>query len=201
MSDPLSNRESTGLTRELKGNVKILGGGAVLLWLIEIIDSVIFSGGLDHLGVIPRSLAGLVGILFAPFLHGGFGHLIANTLPFLLLGLLTMSRKRMDFFVVTAISALTAGLGAWLFGGAGTVHIGASGVIFGYLGFLLSRGWYERKASSIMLSLAVALGFGGMIWGVLPGLYAGVSWQSHLFGFLGGVLTARILGKELRKRG
>ncbi len=125
---------------------------------------------------------------------------MANTLPFLILGALSMTRRRQDFYVVSAISTLSAGLGAWLFGGANTVHIGASGVIFGYLGFLLARGWFERRPGPVLLSLLVAAGFGGMIWGVLPGLYAGVSWQSHLFGFIGGVLTARTLGRALSRQ-
>jgi len=197
----LTPRSESALTQQFKGNVKLLGSTTLLMWVIEIVDHLPFVGQLDALGVHPRSLSGLMGILFAPFLHGSFAHLMANTLPFLILGMLTMTRKRMDFFVVSAASALTAGLGAWVFGGANTVHVGASGVIFGYLGFLLARGWFERKASSILLSAAVAFAFGGMIWGVLPGLYAGVSWESHLFGFIGGVLTARALGKGIRTRG
>jgi membrane associated rhomboid family serine protease len=112
-----------------------------------------------------------------------------------------MGRKRMDFYVVTVVSAITAGLGAWFFGASGSVHLGASGVIFGYLGFLLARGIYERSAATIALSLFCGWIFGSMLWGVLPFLATGVSWQSHLFGFLGGILTARQLGLERRRAG
>jgi len=190
--------ERTSLVTEIRENATLLGGALALMWALEIMDFVIFGGSLDAMGVRPRSISGLWGVLFAPFLHGGFGHLVANSLPFFLLGALTMVRKRMDFFVVTAASALTAGLGTWLIGAGGSVHIGASGVIFGYLGFLLGRGWYERRASAIALSITVGLGFGGMLWGLVPHLQAGISWEGHLFGFLGGLACARLLGRSLR---
>ena len=100
-----------------------------------------------------------------------------------------MLRSTSDFFVVAAVSAVTSGLGAWLLGGPRTVHVGISGVIFGFLGYLLTRGIYERRLGSILLALIALLLYGGALWGVLP-LRAGVSWQGHLFGFLGGWLVA-----------
>ncbi len=193
--------DSRAMVRNTRANVGLVVGVTGLLWVIEILDTVL-GGALDGFGVIPRSVSWLWGIAFAPFLHGGFGHLIANTFPLLVLGTLTMARKRMDFWVVSIASAITAGLGAWLFGASGTVHIGASGVIFGYFGFLLGRGIYERRPGAIVLSLLVGWFFGSMLWGVLPIVAGvGISWQSHLFGFLGGALTARLMGKEIRKRG
>lgn len=185
------------MTREAKAAAGTVVSVTALMWGIELVDLVL-GGRLDALGVRPRSVAGLWGILFAPFLHAGLGHLVANTLGGVPLALLSMSRKRMDFWVVSAISAVTAGLGAWLFGAPGTVHIGASGVIFGLFGFLLSRGIFERRLGAVLVSLLVGAVFGGMVWGVVPGLYPGVSWQSHLFGFLGGLLAARSLGQGLR---
>lgn len=193
-------REGRAALQTTRSNVGVVSRAALLLWLIELVDIAVFGGGLDHLGVVPRSLAGLKGLVLAPFLHGGVAHLAANTVPFLVLGVLTMARKRMDFWVVSVTSALSAGLGAWLLGAPGTVHIGASGVIFGYFGFLLARGIYERRAGAVVLSLLVGWFFGGMLWGVLPAVGAGISWQSHLFGFLGGALTARLMGREIRKR-
>ncbi|MFT4977250.1 MAG: membrane associated rhomboid family serine protease [Myxococcota bacterium] len=171
-----------------------------LLWIVESVDWLVLSQRLDQFGIRPRELSGLWGILFAPFLHGGFGHLIANTIPFILLGFLTSARKRSDFYVVAIGSALIGGLGTWLIGGAGTVHIGASGVVFGMLGFLMGRGIFERSLSSIALSVAVTAGFGGMLWGVLPTVGAGISWEGHLFGFIGGMIIARLMGKKLRER-
>ena len=121
-----------------RARIRIVGSMTALLWLIEIVDSIVFKGRLDSFGVKPHKLEGLVGIIFAPFLHAGFGHLVANTLGFVILGLLVTSRRIADFWIVFCSSAIFAGLGCWLFGGlerTNEVHIGVSGVIFGFLGF------------------------------------------------------------------
>jgi membrane associated rhomboid family serine protease len=169
-----------------------------IMWGLEIIDVVLFGNRLDQLGIHPRQLSGLVGIPLAPFLHGDFRHLIANTVPFVTLGWLVMLRRTEDFWWVTIISVVVGGLGVWLFGGWGTVHIGASGVVFGYLGFLLLRGYFERSAGSILFSLMIFVLYGGLVWGILPWQQRGISWEAHLFGFLGGVLAARILARPVR---
>ncbi len=192
MASPPMRNEFSALVVSTRARLSTLWRWTALLWLIEIVDFGL-GGALDSFGVVPRSLSGLWGILFAPLLHGGFGHLLGNTLVGVPLGFLAMARRRMDFYVVGTISAITAGLGAWLFGGAGSVHIGASGVIFGFLGFLMARGFYDRRVGAVLLSLFVTFTFGGMVWGVLPLLTPGVSWQSHLFGFLGGVFAASSL--------
>lgn len=169
----------------------ILGGMVALMWLEEIVD--FFLGGrLNQFGIVPRQLIGLRGIVFAPFLHGNFAHLIANTFPFILFGALVMLRHRRDFLIVTPVVMLIGGLGTWLIGPTNSVHIGASGLVFGYLGCLLARGYFERSLLSILLSLGVAFMYGGVLWGVLPG-QAGISWQAHLFGFIGGVVAARLI--------
>ena len=187
--DSGSRPPAAEVRREFLRQAAILAGVVALLWLLELVDLLIFRGRLDALGIRPRSLDGLRGILFAPFLHAGFAHLAANTIPFVVLGWLVMLRSTSDFFVVAAVSAVTSGLGAWLLGGPRTVHVGISGVIFGFLGYLLARGIYERRLGSILLALIALLLYGGALWGVLP-LRAGVSWQGHLFGFLGGWLVA-----------
>ncbi|WP_437337990.1 rhomboid family intramembrane serine protease [Sorangium sp. So ce296] len=193
----MSTSETRAITRELKLHAALLGGVVALLWAIEILDMAVFHGSLDALGIRPRTIPGLVGIALAPWLHGGFAHLIANTVPFVALGWLILLRKKSDLALVTLLSALVGGLGVWLIGSSSSVHIGASGVIFGYFGFLLLRGWFERSLLSIALSLVVGFVYGGMIWGVLP-TRVGISWEGHLFGFLGGVLAARLLGGRLR---
>lgn len=187
----MSRNEMKGIASELKTQLLTLGGLVVLMWAIEIIDH-LPGMNLDVYGIIPRRIIGLRGILFAPFLHGNFPHLIANTVPFLTLGWLVMLRRTGDFWIVTAIAALIGGLGTWLIAPSFSVHIGASGIIFGYLGFLLSRGYFERNFASIALSLTVGILYGGLLWGVLP-RQPGISWQGHLFGFIGGVVAARIL--------
>ncbi len=134
-------------------------------------------------------------MLAAPFLHAGFGHLMANTIPFIVLGWMVMWRRTSDLFVVFLAAAIASGLGVWLFGGAHTLHLGLSGVIFGFLGFLLARGYYERSAGAIAVALVAFLLYGGILWGVLP-LQQGVSWQGHLFGFVGGVVTAYVMARR-----
>lgn len=189
----LARQETKALVRELKSQGTILGGFVALIWGLEIVD-IVLRGALNAYGILPRHLIGLRGILFAPFLHSGFGHLIANTIPFLILGWFVMLQETSDFFVVSAITMLVSGLGVWLFGASG-VHIGASGLIFGFLGFLLARGYFERNVPSIFLSIIVGVLYGGMIWGVLP-TRLGISWEGHLFGFIGGVLAARFLARR-----
>lgn len=185
---------SGGLARELKSRGVILGGFVALLWVIQIVNAVFFAGGLDNLGIHPRTIAGLFGILFAPFLHVGFAHLIANTLPLFFLGWFVMLRKKRDLVTVSALSGLVGGLGTWLIAPAASVHVGASILIFGYLGYLLSRGFFERRVWPILGSLVVFFLYGGALFGILPG-QSGISWQGHLFGLLGGVLAARLLRK------
>lgn len=160
-----------------------------VLWLIEIIDWLLLSDALDGLGIAPRQLAGLRGVLFAPFLHGSFAHLLANTIPFLILGFLVMLRHSRHFLFVSILVALFSGLGTWLIGPAHTVHIGASGLIFGYFAFLLVSAWYERSFGAVALALLVIVLYGGLLGGILPQA-GGISWQGHFFGLVGGGLAA-----------
>jgi membrane associated rhomboid family serine protease len=187
--------EGRAIAQELKTHVIVLVGFVALMWAIEILDQFVFrlglGGTLDVYGILPRNPIGLRGILFAPFLHGSFAHLISNTVPFVILGWLVMARQTSDFFWVTIISACVSGLGTWLFGSRG-IHIGASGVVFGYLGYLLLRGYFERSAIAVAISLFVGTLYGSLLWGVLPFQY-GISWEGHLFGFIGGAIAARLL--------
>jgi membrane associated rhomboid family serine protease len=187
----MSSRQKKSTAEELKTLLTVVG----IFWIVEIIDFTIFKGKLDNFGIKPHNLIGLRGIIFAPFLHGGFGHLIANTIPFLTLGWLTMIQETSDFYVVSLVTAIVGGLGVWLFGGAGSVHIGASILIYGYLGFLLLRGYFQKNIPSILLSVIVFILYGGLIFGVFPS-QVGVSWQGHLFGFLGGAIAAFAIAKE-----
>jgi membrane associated rhomboid family serine protease len=173
----------------MKPQLKVLGGTLALMWAVFVFTT-LTGGALLSLGVIPRTAIGLRGILFAPFLHGSLAHIIANSIPFFMLGWLVMLRDPKHFLPVTLFAMIGSGLCAWLFGASGSVHIGASGVIFGYLGFLILSAWYVRSVTSVLLSLLVLVFWGGMIVGVVPG-DAGISWQAHLGGFLGGVLAAR----------
>lgn len=177
---------------ELKSQVKILATLVAIFWVVVILNVMIFNGRLNQLGIMPRNLIGLRGILFAPFLHGGFYHVLANTAPFIVLGWLVMLRNIGDFYTVSVISALVSGGGTWLFGSSNSVHVGASGVIFGYFGYLLFRGYFERSFVAIAISLAIAVTYGSLLWGVLP-TRSYISWEGHLFGFIGGMIAAKLL--------
>ena len=187
------------ILQELKTQAWILGCLIGLLWGIQLINAELFNGRLAHYGIRPRQLTGLQGILWAPLLHGSTSHLLANTIPLLTLGWLIMLQETEDFLTVTIITAFVSGLGTWLVGASTSIHIGASGIVFGYFGYLLLRGYFERSATSIALSFMVIMLYGGLIWGVLP-TQQGISWEGHLFGFIGGGLAARLLAKRRSPR-
>lgn len=177
------------VTRSLEKQATILGAALAAGWAIFLLNGLL-GGALLTLGIIPRTTLGLRGIVFAPFLHSSLDHIVANSFPFLALGWLVMLRDARHFVPVTLAAMLGAGIMAWTLGAPGSVHIGASGVVFGYLGFLMLAGWFSRSFGSLLLSVLVTLAWGGLVFGVLPG-QAGISWQAHLGGFLGGVLAAR----------
>jgi membrane associated rhomboid family serine protease len=173
-------------------NFRILGGMVVLLWGLELLDSLLLGGALNRFGIRPRQVAGLKGILWSPLLHGDLAHLAANTLPLVIMGGLILFRSQMTFAIVTGVVWLFSGGGTWLCGGARTNHIGASGIVFGYLGFLLMQGYVERSPIAIGLAVIAGTLYGSSLWGVLP-LKRGKSWECHLFGAIGGVVAARYL--------
>lgn len=183
--------EKHGVLGAISIQVKVLASLLAIMWLVEILDFML-QGALKQFGIIPRNLTGLRGLVFAPFLHANFPHLIANTLPFALLAWFVMLRRMRDFVIVSVVVMLIGGLGTWLSGASNSVHIGASGLIFGYLGFLMARGFFERSWSAVLLSLIAGFAYGSALWGVLPG-QADISWQGHLFGFIAGVLAAKWL--------
>ncbi len=177
--------------RTLKQQAAVVGGSVTAVWAGFGVQ-VVTGNAVVAYGIRPRRLDGLWGILVAPFLHGSPEHLIANTVPLVLLGWLVMLRDSRHFIPVSVLAMLGSGLCAWTFGASGSVHIGASGVVFGYLGFLMLAGWYARSLGAIALSILVTLLWGGVVAGVLPG-QPGISWQAHLGGFVGGILAARML--------
>jgi len=184
------------LLGEFRLQAKTLLFVVALLWAIEIVDASVPFLYLDNFGIRPRETSGLWGILFAPFLHGDFAHLISNTIPFVSLSWLIMLRSTEDWLVVTLISATIGGLGTWLLGDTNSVHIGASGVIFGYFGFLLLRGYFERSLVAILFSVLVFFLYGSILWGVLPNMDGEpISWEGHLCGFVGGIVAAKVMAK------
>jgi membrane associated rhomboid family serine protease len=201
MDEPLNSEENgrasalrSTIGQTLKSQAIILGSIVALMWFLEILDKLILGGALDGWGVKPLTAIGLRGILFMPFLHKGFIHLLANTVPFVVLGWLVMVRRTADFYIVTVIAMLVGGLGVWLLGGS-HIHIGASGLVFGYFGYLVFRAYFERSLKSFAIALVVIIFYGGLFLSLFV-VRAGISWQGHLFGFAGGVLAAYWLVKN-----
>ena len=176
----------------------VVAAFVALLWVIEIVDAVT-AGDLDRYGIEPRSEDGLVGIAVAPLLHSGWTHLEANSVPLLVLGLIVAVVSTARFFGVIAWTWVVSGFGVWLVAPSNSVTVGASGLVFGLLAYLLVVGFLERRAIGILVSVGVFLLYGGVLLGVLPG-QPGVSWQGHLFGALGGVLAAYHLADRRRPR-
>lgn len=174
-------------------------GYLVLIWTVFLVNEFIFGGALNNFGVRPRETSTLWGILTAPLLHSDYGHIVANSLPgALFAGLIAMSSKRLFWQVTLLITVVGGGL-TWLVGGVNTVHIGASGLIYGWLAFLVVRGFVNRRVMQIILGVILASMYSGLIWGVLPTQMA-VSWQMHLFGGLAGIWAA-VMFKRGRARG
>lgn len=168
-----------------------------VMWVLESVDQ-LADGRLDTYGVEPRDTDGLVGILTAPFLHVGFAHLVANTVPFVVLGAAIALSGLARVLAVTALVAVIGGLGTWLIAPADTEHLGASGLVFGYASYLIARGIFSRRLVHLAVGVVVAGVYGTtLLLGLLP--EEGVSWQGHLFGAIGGVIAARLL--DARPRG
>ena len=163
------------------------------MWVLEVVD-VALDHRLDQYGIEPRDPDGLVGVVAAPFLHADFGHLIANTIPFVTLGIIIGLQGVARVVAVTGIVLLVSGLGTWLVAPDNSIHIGASGIVFGYAAYLLARGIFNRDLIEIAIGLGVVAIWGtALLGGLLP--QDGVSWQGHFFGAVGGVLAARVFAR------
>lgn len=184
MANGTGTRAGSGAAAALKPALAVVA----LIWALEIVDTL--SGhALDTFGIVPRRLGELADVVPAAFMHFGFEHLAANSLPLLVLGFLTALRGTGRFLVVALTIIVFSGLGVWLTAPAGSNTAGASGLVFGLFGCLLVRGFVDRRITDVALGGVVAVLYGSILWGVLP-TDGGVSWQGHLFGLLGGVLAA-----------
>lgn len=163
------------------------------MWVLEITDYMVTrddgSGSLDRYGIRAHDVNDLPHIFTAPFLHAGFAHIMANSVPFLVLGFLAALRGIGKFLIMNLIVIVTAGLGVWFTGPTNGVTLGASMLIFGYFGYLLGRGVFERHLADAAIAMVVAVAYGTMIMGILPS-NPNISWQGHLFGLLGGLIAS-----------
>jgi membrane associated rhomboid family serine protease len=183
------------LRQQLKTRAGWILGFVILIWALELVNLAL-GHRLCAWGIRPRTAAGLPGILLSPFLHCGLDHVLLNTMPFIVLGWLVILRGTRAFLRLSLFIILLGGAGIWLFGRPAH-HVGASGLIFGYFGFLVARAWVERSLGSVLVAFLTILLYGSILWGVLP-VYARISWEGHLFGLLAGILAARLLPAEAR---
>ena len=159
----------------------------IFMWFVHFLN-ILTHYSLNKYGLLPRSISGLIGICTSPFLHGNLQHIVFNSLPFLILGGIIALGGLKIYLRVTILVILGGGILTWLFGRY-SIHIGASGLIFGYLGYLVARGWFARKVSDMVISLGVIVFYGGMIWGVLPTALP-ISWEGHLFSLISGIIIS-----------
>ncbi|WP_448855565.1 rhomboid family intramembrane serine protease [Corynebacterium camporealensis] len=174
--------------------IRLAVGFLVVTWGVHLVNFIL-GGTLSVFGIQPRDPMGLLGIIFAPVLHGNWEHLMSNSVPGAIFCFLIGLSGRKAFWEVTVIVALVAGMGTWLFGGVGTLHIGASSLVYGWLAYLVIRGIFNRSLLQILLGIVIGLMYSGLIWGVLP-IYEGVSWQGHLFGAIGGILAGMAITSD-----
>jgi membrane associated rhomboid family serine protease len=162
----------------------------VLLWIIHIV-SLVSGFELYRMGLLPRSTAGLLGIVTAPLIHGDFSHLLSNTFPLIVLGwIILFFYPKVSYFLFIFIYLVT-GLLVWIFARQ-VYHIGASGIVYGFVSFLFFSGLFRKDNTSIALALIITFLYGGIVWGMLPGM-KGISWESHLLGAFTGLIAAFLL--------
>ncbi|MCI0825775.1 MAG: rhomboid family intramembrane serine protease [Chloroflexi bacterium] len=179
----------------MRSSVFWILGFLTVIWAVEILNG--FMGHrLNVWGILPRTKPGLIGIPLSPILHGSFNHLLSNTIPFLALGGLVGLRGSQKLVGVSLFIIVAGGLAVWLLGRS-AIHVGASGLLFGYFGYLVASGWYDRRPGTILAAVAVVVLYGGLVLGVLP-TQSFVSWEAHLFGLMAGVLVARLTRRKDR---
>lgn len=164
-----------------------------VLWGIKLIDAII-PFDFAQLGIVPRTFKGLLGILFAPFLHANFFHLLSNTIPTFVLLLVLLSFYKKEAPIVILLSILMGGALVWIFGRSAS-HVGISGLIYSMAAFLITAGFLKKDIKSLLLSIVIIILYGGLIWGIFPGRFW-VSWEGHFFGAVVGVSLAFFMFKK-----
>jgi len=178
------------MKEQIKDTLIIVG----FIWLVWLVDFLLPFINLNQYGIEPRTLHGLIGILFAPFLHANIFHLISNTVPLTVLLFILIKFYEKQAIIVIFLSIILGGTLVWLFGRS-AIHVGASGLIYSLAAFNVVFGFLQKKFVNIAISLLVVFLYGGLIWGIFPTWYF-ISWEGHLFGAVVGVLLAFILNKN-----
>lgn len=188
---------SSRLRRATSTGFGMLAVAVTLMWVIEALDRVVMDDRLQRNGIHPREVEGIDGIVWAPFLHSDWGHVASNSVPLLVMGGLVSARGRRYWARVTSAVWFGGGALVWLLGGTGN-HLGASGVVFGYFGALVGAAWFERRVAALGGALLAIFLYSGILVGLVP--RDELSWESHLFGLLVGLLAARSLAESRPRR-
>lgn len=197
MTDTRPVRRHLGLDADRVRALILVGAMVAVMWVVEAVNALDSNRLNPAGGLIPRHLDGLDGVVFSPFLHGSWSHLVGNTVPFVILGGVVALSGLARVILVTATVAVVGGLGTWLVASPNTVHVGASGLVFGYAAYLVGRGVFTRSVLHLGTGAVVAIVWGGtLISGFVP--QDGISWQGHVFGALGGFVAAFWLGRRRR---
>jgi membrane associated rhomboid family serine protease len=175
-------------------------GFLAILWVVELINAATGRNLTRSGGIVARDLASLVNILTSPFIHGNLDHLMSNALPLFSLGLIAAIPSPRRFLLMTLVVIVVGGLGIWLTAPAGTVTIGASGVVFGYFSYLLLRGLVDRRPADVLVSIGIAIAYGSFMWSAVGIGVTGISWQGHVSGLVGGVVAALVVRTPRKKR-
>jgi membrane associated rhomboid family serine protease len=173
------------------GALAVMAGIAGVLWAVEIANAV-DGHGLDRFGLKPRDVSGLWGILTTPFLHASAWQLLSSTGPFVLIGWAIMLSGVRTWLIVTGLVAVVGGVATWLIAPSGLI-LGCSGLVFGWLGYLLARAYFTRRIMWILGAALVAFFFSGLFAGLVPSINSNGSWQAHLCSFAAGILTGWLL--------
>jgi membrane associated rhomboid family serine protease len=191
---PVVSRRAVAARQSAEG-LSLLVGIVAIMWIVEVVNS-LDSYRLDgDGGIIPRDVDRVWAIFTSPFLHAGWQHLIDNTIPFVFMGVIIALRGAAKLILVTVIVIVVGGLGTWLIAPAGTNTVGASGIVFGYATYLFTCGLFERSALQIFTGVIVGVVWGGaLLSSIVP--HAGISWQAHLCGAIGGVIAAWLLARR-----
>jgi membrane associated rhomboid family serine protease len=181
------------LPADARARVWLLGGLIGVMWLVFLVDQLAFGGALQQFGVVPRTVSGLIGIPCADFLHENFAHIANNSLGLFIFGWLVLDHGRRRFVVLTVVVILVSGALDWCFARK-AVHIGASGLVYGLLGYVVAHGFFARQFWAIARSIFYGVTFSGMVLGLLPN-DPHISWEGHLFGLIVGIAMARLLAR------
>lgn len=189
-------RSSGGAVRNrMRSGLTFAAMYVIAIWAVHLVNTFLFGGLLIFFGINPLDLSSIWQIFTSPFLHADFNHLISNTVPGAVFSFLIGVSGARVWWEVTAFVVIIGGAGVWLLGGVGTNHIGASGLVYGWLAYLLIRGVFNRNFLQILLGIILGAMYSGLVFGLLPGT-PGVSWQAHLFGAVGGILAGVLITSD-----